>query len=106
MKKMLGLFILAVMGFACVPANAAVMTDAMYGLVYKNTKEAGAGFSATAPTKIGSATCTSYFGIVALGDCSIYAAAKSAGIRSVSYTDTYTKNILGYKKLTVRVYGQ
>ena len=79
--------------------------EPVFGFVYKNATEAGVGYSQAPVTKVGKATCKSYFGIVGLGNCSVNQAAKNGGIRNVSYYDTYTKNILGYKKVTVQAYG-
>lgn len=102
MKKILGLLCLLTMVLSVSPANA----EGVSGFVYKNASEAGIGFTPTSVSKVGSATCKSYFGIVATGDCSICAAAKAGNVRTISYYDTYTKNILGYKTVKVKVYGQ
>lgn len=55
----------------------------------------------------GTATVTSYFGLVATGDASIAAAAKSAGITKIHIVDYHSKNILGIvAEYTVIVYGE
>ena len=64
------------------------------------------GSSAVTPAKTGVATFTQYFGVVALGNCSIKKAMANGKINALSYADQQTKNILGYKKVTTRVYGQ
>lgn len=103
MKKIFGILAFMAIVFATVsPANA----EPVFGFIYKNTTEAGQGISGVAPTKHGCATCTSFFGIVGLGECGISDAAKNGKIRTVSYYDYQTKNILGFKKVTVNVYGQ
>jgi hypothetical protein len=60
-----------------------------------------------ASSKVGEATCKSYFAMVSTGDCSIDAAKKSAGITKVHHADWHAHNILGligtYRLL---VYGE
>lgn len=46
-------------------------------------------------TKTGEATCKSILGMVATGDCSIEAAKKAGGIKTVSSVDFKANNILG-----------
>lgn len=46
-------------------------------------------------TKTGEATCQSILGLVATGDCSIDAAKKAGGIKTVSSVDFKANNILG-----------
>lgn len=57
--------------------------------------------------KMGTAECRSYFGIVAVGDASIYKAMENGGIKKIHYVDWNVENILGiigtYK---VTVYGE
>ncbi|MBO5434654.1 MAG: hypothetical protein IJD48_03250 [Clostridia bacterium] len=103
MKK---LFISCAALFVFLAVNAPVKAEPVYGFIYKNSTEAGEGLSNVAASKKGSATCTSYFGIVGVGSCGIKDAAKAGNIRTVSYYDYETKNILGFKKVTVNAYGQ
>ena len=103
MKK---LFISCATVFAILAISTPVQAEPVYGFIYKNSVEAGEGLSNVAASKRGSATCTSYFGIVGLGSCGIKDAAKAGNIRTVSYYDYETKNILGFKKVTVNAYGQ
>ena len=102
MKKVLGLVCLLTMFLSVAPVKAEGVT----GFVYKNATEAGVGFTPTPTTRVGTATCKSYFGIVATGDCSICAAAKAGNVKTISYYDTYTKNILGFKTVKTKVFGQ
>lgn len=101
MKKLLGTLVVLCALCTALPVNA----EPVYGFIYKDATEAGEGFSTAAASKCGTATCTSFFGIVGEGNCSVNAAAKNGNIRTVSYYDIHTKNILGYKKVTVRAYG-
>lgn len=57
--------------------------------------------------KVGIAECKSYFGLVAIGDCSIETAKKNGLITKIYHVDWDAKNILGIigtYKLTV--YGE
>ena len=57
--------------------------------------------------KPGVALTTSILGMVALGDCSIEAAAKNGNLKTINYADYEYYNILGiYQKFTVKVYGE
>jgi len=47
------------------------------------------------PTKVGVAECKNILGLVALGDCSVKAAAKNGGISKVGAVDMKVNNILG-----------
>jgi len=102
MKKILGL--VALMAFAGLysPANA----EPVFGFIYKNTTEAFGAASKKEAKKVGCATCTSYFGLVGLGECGINDAVKNGGIKALGFYDVHTKNILGYKKVTVKAYGE
>ncbi len=57
--------------------------------------------------KTGTATCNSYFGLVAIGDASIDAAKKNGGLTKVTHVDWQANNILGIiGTYTVTVYGE
>lgn len=102
-KKMKKLFTaMGVLALLSMPA----MASEPIGFIYQDTTHQLLGSSAVAPAKTGVATCTQYFGVVALGNCSIKKAMANGKINALSYADQQTKNILGYKKVTTRVYGQ
>lgn len=103
MRKLLGLLVVAVM-FA-VSVQVAQANEPVYGFIYKNATEAGSGFSNAGAYKKGTATCKSYFGFVGLGNCSVNEAAKEGKIKNVTYYDVHTRNILGFKTVTVNAYG-
>lgn len=90
--------------FATLSSPASAL-EAVPGFIYKDAYEPGVGYSNTAITKKGCAECKSYFAIVAVGDCSVNTAAKNGNIKNVSYYDTYTHNILGFKTVKVTAYG-
>lgn len=76
------------------------------GFVYSDIKGAMTATDNSGFSKVGTSKCTSILGIVATGDASIDAAARSAGISRIHHVDYHTKNILGiYAEHTVYVYG-
>ena len=103
MKKMFGILL-----FLCllVMFMTPVMAEGVYGILYKNATEPGTGSSNVAPLRMGVATCTSFLALVGVGQCGIKDAMANGKIRSLSFYDTKTRNILGYKKVTTTVYGQ
>lgn len=57
--------------------------------------------------KKGSAGSMSILGIVAIGDCSIAAAARNGGLTSIDYLDYEYFNVLGvYQRAVVNAYGK
>jgi len=57
-------------------------------------------------SKTGKAEAICVLGIVATGDCSLNAAIKDGGLKSVSYADYDYFNVLGiYQRVTVKVVG-
>ena len=102
MKKILGVVaVVAAIGFF-----AQAKAEGVYGFVYKSAIEPASTASEIVPAKMGTATCKSYFGIVALGECGVKEAMKNGGITGLAFYDTQTKNILGYKKVTTRAFGK
>ncbi len=102
MKKLLGIVVLASLLSSC----AYVMAPAT-GFVYTDVQAPLAVTSNEGSSKVGSAQITSILGIVATGDASIQAAAKSAGITKIHHVDYKATNILGiYGEYTVLVYGE
>lgn len=82
------------------------MASEPLGFVYQSTTHQLLGSGSVTPAKVGTATCTQYFGVVALGNCSIKQAMTNGNIKALSHADQETKNILGYKKITTRAFGQ
>jgi hypothetical protein len=91
---------LAVMLYGCA-------TPYPLGMIYTEVKApVAAGDGMVAYSKVGTSKATSILGMVALGDCSIKAAALNAGIKNIKYVDYDAKNILGfYHEYTTTVYG-
>lgn len=57
-------------------------------------------------SKVGRATSESYFGLVAMGDCSIEAAAANGGIERIDHVDYEFYNLLGLQRFTTVVIGE
>lgn len=104
MKKILSALFISAIVFTM--AAASVQAEEVYGFIYKNTHEPGGGSGSVTPKKEGISACRSFFGVVALGDCSIKRAMEDGKINSLSHYDTEVKNILGYKRVTIKAYGQ
>lgn len=100
MKKLL-----AATALFCVVSIPAMASEP-FGLIYQDSTHPLLGSGSVSTTKVGTAMCKQYFGIVSLGDCSIKAAMDNGKIRSLSHADQYVKNILGFKRIETRAYGQ
>ena len=104
MKK---IFTLACVGFAALMFTGCAVKSPVSGFAYTHIKD---GLSVTAnagSNKVGTAEAKGYLGIVALGDASIQAAAKEAGISRIHHVDYESKSILGlYNVYTIIVYGE
>jgi len=102
MKKIAFLSCLAI---ALMGISLAAKADVVTGLIFKEAQEPGLGSGSVNVCRVGEATCKSYFGIVALGDCSTTTAMKKGKITNLSHVDTDVLNILGYKVVKVKAYG-
>ena len=57
--------------------------------------------------KVGTATCNSYFGLIAVGDASIDKAVKRAKITKIDHVEWQANNVLGmFGTYKVHVYGE
>ncbi|HPR63356.1 MAG TPA: TRL-like family protein [Thermoanaerobaculia bacterium] len=107
--KLRALFLLALLFSLSLLISCAYGVAPVTGVVYTDVK---APVSATAndvqgTLKTGESTCESFLGLIAVGDCSIDAAAKKAGITAIHHVDYETKGFLGlYTRFTVFVYGE
>jgi len=99
MKKLLVLAALLV--FAALPACASEPV----GFFYQNTTSPIVGSSNVAAAKTGTAVCKQYFGVVAVGDCSLKSAMANGKINSLGYADQTTRLILGFGSITTKAYG-
>ena len=100
------LFSIAIAGTMMFSSCAMVMAPTFAG-IYTEVSAPIAVTSNSLGSKVGTAKATNILGIVATGDASIQAAAKSAGITKISHVDYKSKNILGfYATFEVFVYGE
>lgn len=105
MAKFKSLIVLAAAAFFL--SSCAYVSSPVLGGIYTDVKAPVAATSASGSSKVGTAEASSILGIVATGDASIEAAAKSAGISTIHHVDYQAKNILGiYATYTVYVYGE
>lgn len=100
MKKKLVLLGLA--SFLSLPA----MAFDPYGIIYQNTTQPLVGSGSVTTPKVGKSKAKSFFGLVAVGDCSIKTAMINGKIKCLSHADQHVKCILGVKILETRAYGQ
>ncbi len=96
------LFLAATAALAC----TGCFKTPVAGGIYTDIKDGMAVTGNAASTKVGTAEIKGYAGVVALGDASIQAAARDAGITRIHHVDYQTKSYVGlYTIYTVIVYG-
>jgi hypothetical protein len=102
MKKFIAVLLVA--GFF---SSCAYVAAPLTGFLYTDVKAPITATSNSVSTKVGSAKAQSILGIVATGDASIEAAARSAGITKIHHVDYQSTAILGIiATFTVYVYGE
>ena len=99
MKKLIALFAVLFATSACVNA------EEMLGLIYQKAVTPGNGYTSIPATKMGTAQCQSYFGIVGVGDCSVQKAMKNGKIKQLGGYDVWRKNILGFQTIKTQAWG-
>lgn len=99
MKKLL-----AVLALLCVTSLPSMAFDP-YGIIYQNTTHPLVGSGSVAPNKVGVSKCKTFFGIVAVGDCSLKTAMANGKINSLSHADQHIKCICGVKCIETKAYG-
>jgi hypothetical protein len=105
MRKII-LSLLAFASFAFL-AGCASVASPLAGAIYTDVKAPVTATSNSGASKVGTSTASSILGLVAMGDASIDAAAKSAGIKKIQHVDYHSTSILGlYSTFTVTVYGE
>lgn len=86
--------------------GCAMAVQPVSGLLYSDVSAGMAATSNAGWSKTGSATAQSFLGAIGIGDASINAACKKAGIKRIHHVDYHSKCILGlYAEYTVTVYG-
>jgi hypothetical protein len=102
MKKLL-----LVVGIAALLSSCAMAPSPLMGGLFTKVQAPLAVTSNQGSVKVGTAEATSILGIIATGDASINAAAKSAGITKIHHVDYEGFGVLGiFAKYTVYVYGE
>lgn len=105
MKKLFSALLLSVCLMGAFTSVASAVENAT-GLIFKDAYEAGGGSGSINEPRSGSAICSSYFALVALGNCTIKKAMENGNISKLSHYDTYTQNILGFRKIKITAYGE
>ena len=102
------IFLLAAAATALLSScGASIATPAGVGALYTDIQHGEAVTANSVGTKVGTATANNILGLVTMGDASITAAAKSAGIRKISHIDAKKTNLLGiFSTYTIYVYGE
>lgn len=86
---------------------AMVGTSAGVGVLYTEATDAVSATGNTVGMKVGKAKSTNVLGLVVIGNASINAAAKEAGITKISHVDRKVKSLLGlFATSEVIVYGE
>lgn len=84
-----------------------INTAAGPGSIYTDVQQGQAVTSNALGTKVGTSEAKNILGIVVVGDASIQATAKAAGITKISHVDNKKMSILGvYSTHTTIVYGE
>lgn len=105
MKK--SFFFVGLIAIASLLVGCAAVSSPLIGGLYTDVKAPFAVTSNSGASKVGTAEAASVLGIIATGDASIEAAAKSAGIKTIHHVDYQAFSILSfYAKYTVFVYGE
>lgn len=84
---------------------SAAHAEFLGGFIYNGATTPGGGYTNVAANKQGSATCKNIWYIVTIGDCSVRAAMKNGGIRSLAGYDVQRENILGFQTITTKAWG-
>lgn len=92
---------LTLLMFTAAAANA----EFVGGFIYNGMTTPGDGYTSAVASKQGTAVCKNILYIVGVGDCSVRAAMKNGGIRSLAGYDVHRENILGFQTITVKAWG-
>ena len=99
MKKVLLLCAFLMFTTLCVRA------EYLMGFIYNGATTPGGGYSATPATKQGTSICRNIFFIASVGDCSVRAAMKNGGIKTLGGYDVQRRNILGFQVIRTKAWG-
>ena len=94
-------------GITLTLSSCATVKSPLIGVWYTDVKAPLTATSNANSSKVGTAEATSILGVIATGDASIDAAAKSAGITKIHHVDEHSTSILGFiAKYKIYVYGE
>jgi len=109
LSLIVGCLVLAISTTGCYAGMASAGTG-VPGLLYASTVTPEVGTSVTsnvAGTKVGQATCQTFLGLIASGDCSVEAAAVAGKITRIHSVARKVQNVLGfYATVTIIVTGE
>ncbi|MCX7726803.1 MAG: TRL-like family protein [Chitinispirillaceae bacterium] len=106
-KKIVALVLCVSLTALLTGCGSAMAISPVTGFLYTDVKAPVAATSAETSSKVGTATCSSILGFIAVGDASIETAAKNAGITKIHHVDYKSFSVLGiYASYTVYVYGE
>ena len=107
MRRTVTYLVLLLFTTALLTGCAAMAVSPVTGTLYTDVTAPVTATSNPGYSKVGTAFCVSYLGLIATGDASIKAAMENGGISKVHHVDYKSSNILGlYAKYTVIVYGE
>ena len=100
----LSLVVMVVVGMS---SCATMSSQAGIGALYMDVQTGEQVTSNARGSKVGTASVNNILGLVVMGDASVEAAAKSAGIKKISHVDSQKKSLLGiFGSYKVFVYGE
>lgn len=106
MKKK-AVYLMIVLFSSLLMGGCAGTVSPVTGFIYTGVKGPVTTTETPAYSKIGTASCISILGLVAIGDASIETAAKKGGITKIHHIDHESTSIFGfYAKYEVYVYGE
>lgn len=92
---------------ALVLTSCGVVKSPLNGGLYTDIKDGMAVTGNAGSSKVGTASATGILGLVAIGDASIQAAAREAGISRIHHVDYQAKSYVSvYSTYTIIVYGE
>jgi hypothetical protein len=91
---------------ACLPlVGCFTVASPAVGTLFADVKWDGGVANGPIGAKSGTACAKSFFGFFAQGDASIEAAAKAAGVKTITSVDHHTKNLIGMGEYCTTVRG-
>ncbi len=106
MQKLIRYFALSLIMVAFLMGCASVHSP-VSGILFTNVDAPVAATSNPSYTKVGTATCFSFLGLIAAGSCSIETAITNGKITKIHHIDSESFSLLGiFATYKVKVYGE